>query len=411
MANFVIHGLRRGPRISSRARRAIMGAFRDASKILAAMLLLSVSPAFALQRGGGGHSGGGGGHFSGGGGGHASSAPSHPSGGGQHSSVPHPTNGHLGATPAPRSGATVVRTDHSSGPSGTAAAGRTPQTTHIAAPGYVWEATPGYANRVGPETPKDLGKRGFLWEETPSNKSASEKNSYFLTSNLLPRADAAPRQVASGTFLARGSASHPSNSIAVNRRPIPAASLGSRPVRIIRTRAPFGFGRSRVFFGGFFPFGFFPGFFYDNCFAFGYDFAFVNGFGGPCGNGYMYPGFGLYPGGTFSDYTVVSDGTQPGEPTDGAPSGDEAIAPQGAEAPAPGPDTTVLYLKDGTSFGVADYWLESGRLHYVTTYGGANAMGLDELDMQRTVDENAKQGNDFTLRPPHWQDQDALPQQ
>jgi len=45
----------------------------------------------------------------------------------------------------------------------------------------------------------------------------------------------------------------------------------------------------------------------------------------------------------------------------------------------------------------------------VTTYGGANAIELDALDMQRTVDENAKHGVTFALRPPHWQDQEAQP--
>ena len=71
----------------------------------------------------------------------------------------------------------------------------------------------------------------------------------------------------------------------------------------------------------------------------------------------------------------------------------------------------MLFLKDGTSFGVSDYWLEGGRLHYVTMYGGANAIELEAVDIQRTVDENAKNGLTFALRPPHWQDQEAKPQQ
>lgn len=417
MANFVIQGLPRGPRNTSTARRAIMGAFRDASKILAALLLLSINPAFAIQRGGGGggHSGGGGGgHFSGGGG-HVSSGASHAPSGGQHAAAPHPS-GHTGSAPAPHSGATAVGTGHPTGmgtgpgTSGAGAPSRAPQPTHVAQPGYVWEATPGYSNRVGPATPKDLGKRGFLWEETPSTRTSTEKSSYFLTSNLLPRADATPRQVARGTFLARGSVTPRSGTVMVNRRPIPSASLGSRPTRIIRGRSRF---RSNpIFFGGFFPFGFFPGFFFDNCFAFGADFAFAEGFGGPCGYGYnMYPGYGYYLGGNFSDYTVMGGTVDGGsEPTESAPSADEATAPPGAPAPTPGADTTVLYLKDGTSFGVVDYWLEGGRLHYVTTYGGANAMALDELDLQRTVDENSNQGIDFTLRPPHWEDPEAQPQ-
>ena len=60
---------------------------------------------------------------------------------------------------------------------------------------------------------------------------------------------------------------------------------------------------------------------------------------------------------------------------------------------------TVLYLKDGYSVGVTDYWLENDELHYVTTYGGENAIPVDEIDLQRTVDENAARGAPFVFRP------------
>ena len=62
-----------------------------------------------------------------------------------------------------------------------------------------------------------------------------------------------------------------------------------------------------------------------------------------------------------------------------------------AENAAPAPDT-VIYLKDGTSFAVKDYWVADGQLHYVTSYGGENAVDLGAFDLQRTTDENAKQG-------------------
>jgi hypothetical protein len=59
----------------------------------------------------------------------------------------------------------------------------------------------------------------------------------------------------------------------------------------------------------------------------------------------------------------------------------------------------VLYLKDGYSVGVAEYWLENGELHYLTTYAGENAVPIGEIDLQRTVDENASNDVPFVLRP------------
>ena len=54
--------------------------------------------------------------------------------------------------------------------------------------------------------------------------------------------------------------------------------------------------------------------------------------------------------------------------------------------------TFCLYLKDGTSFAVSDYWLADGKLHYVTSYGGDNAVDESQVDLQRTVNENAARG-------------------
>ncbi len=70
----------------------------------------------------------------------------------------------------------------------------------------------------------------------------------------------------------------------------------------------------------------------------------------------------------------------------------------GVDNSAPAPDT-VIFLKDGTSFAVKDYWVADGKLHYITSYGGENAVDLGAFDLQRTTDENAKQGIAITLRP------------
>lgn len=59
----------------------------------------------------------------------------------------------------------------------------------------------------------------------------------------------------------------------------------------------------------------------------------------------------------------------------------------------------VLYMRDGRAYAVTNYWLEGGRLHYRTSYGGENAIDMDDLDLQETVDVNAKSGVAFTLKP------------
>lgn len=59
----------------------------------------------------------------------------------------------------------------------------------------------------------------------------------------------------------------------------------------------------------------------------------------------------------------------------------------------------VLYLVDGTVSGLKGYWFAGGKLHYVTDYGFENAVGLDAVDLQETVNENALRGIKFTLQP------------
>jgi hypothetical protein len=72
-------------------------------------------------------------------------------------------------------------------------------------------------------------------------------------------------------------------------------------------------------------------------------------------------------------------------------------APAGmAEEAAP---LTLIFLTDGTNFAVTDYWLAGGKLHYITSYGGENSIALEQLDLQKTVDENYKLGILFSLRP------------
>jgi hypothetical protein len=61
--------------------------------------------------------------------------------------------------------------------------------------------------------------------------------------------------------------------------------------------------------------------------------------------------------------------------------------------------TVLLYLKDGTMYPATDYWLVDNKLHYRANYGAESVVNLDEVDLQRTVDENARRGVRFTLKP------------
>lgn len=71
-------------------------------------------------------------------------------------------------------------------------------------------------------------------------------------------------------------------------------------------------------------------------------------------------------------------------------------APERATAPKP---VTLLYLKNGFSYGATSYWLTGERLHYVTSYGGENSVSVDQVDLQKTVDANATRGVRFALGP------------
>jgi hypothetical protein len=65
-------------------------------------------------------------------------------------------------------------------------------------------------------------------------------------------------------------------------------------------------------------------------------------------------------------------------------------------APRPNSAEAVLWLKDGTVYGLRDYWFVAGKLYYVTNYGGENSIDMDRVDLRKTVDEDALRGVDFT---------------
>ena len=45
-----------------------------------------------------------------------------------------------------------------------------------------------------------------------------------------------------------------------------------------------------------------------------------------------------------------------------------------------------------------DYWLDGGDFHYTVKYGGESQIALDQVDVQKSIDENAKRGVKFTLK-------------
>src|ERR1700693_1224577 len=93
----------------------------------------------------------------------------------------------------------------------------------------------------------------------------------------------------------------------------------------------------------------------------------------------------------------------------GAPYGN-VQGQEGIEAQESGPaydregafNPVIFYLRDGTGYGATDYWLADGILHFVTTYGSEKSVGLDQLDVQRTVDENATRGVFIVLGSSPW---------
>lgn len=60
---------------------------------------------------------------------------------------------------------------------------------------------------------------------------------------------------------------------------------------------------------------------------------------------------------------------------------------------------TVVYLKDGTTLRMTAYWSSGNTLHYVNGQGGVSTLDVSQIDLQRTVDENAKHGVRFLIKP------------
>jgi hypothetical protein len=93
-----------------------------------------------------------------------------------------------------------------------------------------------------------------------------------------------------------------------------------------------------------------------------------------------------------SDSSTVEEESQPA--VEGTPNTNPMTGNVAESTP-----TVLIYLKDGTTYAASDYWVAGGKLHYYVDYSGEASVDMSDFDLQRTVDENAKRGIKFTLKP------------
>jgi hypothetical protein len=354
--------------------------------LFAAFLALAPSPLLA-QHGGGGSSGGGGGSHGGGGGGGGgshgggTSSGGHASSGAHVSTGSHATSAGAGGNPAnPNGGGHWWNPFHGN-------------SSHEAARGGANSAAANDSNAAKVTNAPRFAAGNNIWQDPPTSARTNVPSNHFAASNH-------------------------------------GATLTNRPVRNSMRNAPreeFSFRHHRppvVIFDPFFfsPFGFGFGFGCDpfwnwGCsrFAFGPGFGFGAGFG--YGADFGYGGFGngwdlgYYNGGGYGGSGLTFNAMGPSSAPDDMPSL-EGNSGDWQDAPANNSQATdasgnylnaqpyvVIILRDGSSYAVSDYWLAGGKLHYITSYGGENSVDVNQLDLQRTVNDNATRGIEFTLRP------------
>jgi hypothetical protein len=350
--------------------------------VAAALFALTPQTALAQHGGGGGHAGGGGGggHFGGGGGGHFGG-----SSGGSHAAAPAPASHSSSKPPAtfrPPSAPATQAGVHN-GVSDNFSAGSRPLSFGGAPSGGA-----ALSDAAVPHT-----TIGF----PPTSASDAENSQLLVHGGILSFSGQGHEiwQNAPGATPGLGAApsvlgGHPSgNQLQAQPRMFP-------PVR-----------RPPIFFPGYGGYG--TGFIYNPfLFGFGFDFG-LNcnpffwdpwdawnsgcnslGYWGPYSGGYYGPGAYLGAGG-YGSTDAGSDASQ----------GYSQYAPQSSASDNSESVTTpvvMLYLNDGTSFAVTDYWVADYKLHYVAE-GREGALDLDQIDVQRTVDMNASRGVTFSLKP------------
>ncbi len=421
---------------------------RTFSKLASATIVIfacAAIPAFANHGGGGSHGGGGGFHGGGGGGGSyrgggssvprasgnysrgASSPPAAGaygrSGGRAYRSYSGPANGgqrSAASSSAPRAVADGHWHSFGGGSSGTAAAGSASEARGSTSTGGSWRVFSGNRSAsAGTNSGKTAGTAGTVrsfsgqggdvWENAPSARNMVSSSQAL--SSL--RGSAAGSSV--GMSVASNSSGRPNSSLAASSHLAPGASFGNS----LRSNTFTGFGgNSRFGFNGFG--GRFEGGFRGGCWKCGIGFGFGLGWGlgfgwpglywdDPWWSGYAYPGYGYY--GDPSGY-IYGD-PYAGNYSNSAPPEDYPDADSSVPSASTGSDQNssrtvgvensdvpvLLYMKDGSVYTARHYWVADSQLHYVLLSGAEIGINLDQLDVQRTVDVNARSGVKFTLKP------------
>jgi hypothetical protein len=373
----------------------------------AATLFLAPQPVFAQHGGGGG--GGGGGHSGGGGGGHSGG------GGGGHSGGGHSSGG--------------TSSGQSSTYTGVASSGHV--STGMASGGaegnlHAWYGPSNSTNRAF----ADYYAVGHnTWQDPPSpagtrsSSHTSANNSFAMNSPSVAEAAAANRHGTSSAI----SANHfvMASRDAATRSNTPRGFLpngtpiGLRPIPLPPHIGKFPPGRHfQTFFGqGCFG-GFFPGSCGGGIWWGGGWWDFGGGFGWGSGSGFgtdCDPAFGCVYGDYMGGY---SSGGSYGVEAQGEDMQSQELnssiylpppSENSGEAQSASQPEVALFLKDGSVYAVSDYWLAGGQLHYVTNYGGQNSLDISQIDLQRTVDANARRGVTFILRPAPENPQESEP--
>ena len=401
-----------------------------------ALFMCSSIPAFG-GRGGGGHGGGGGGSHGGGGGGFRGGSSSASRGGGSYSRPAPSAPSRTGGASYERPGGNEYRS--SNGAVNEGARGATSSFAPRGAADGQWHSFGG-SNAAGRSVTSGSGSGASGgaeggWHVSSGNRTASSGVRSFSGqgNEVWENAPAARNVVSSSRTLssvrssfanstAANSGLRSSASLSATSRSAIVPALGNRIATGLPDSVGIGAFRGAPLFGNSlnrFGFGFRGG-----CWRCGFGFGF--GLWPGWGFGFWdpfywdslswgWPGYGYYgypaayPYGYGPSY---DDGSSYSAPPDFAPndsySGTDpnsaSVAPmqQDPQQPASaanGAVPVVLFLKDGSVYSVRDYWVSGGQLHYVLLNGREGAFDADQLDMQRTVDENARSGVQFTLKP------------
>lgn len=403
-----------------------------------AVLALAPSPAFAQHGGGGGFGGGGGGHAGGGGGfgggghsggggggahgsgggGYHAEGGSGGSGGGGYQSAHGPSNSNGGG----HWWSGIFGGHHSNN---NAAPSREPSAGAEANSQASTAAQRAFANAVA----RDNLAVHNTWQDPPPDFRGPGESTHFTMGAQAPRGNsltnARPFTPPMRTAPAAG---NPGNSLAPHARsatvPTPRGHLGPRYIGYpYYYYPPYFFGGLGFGLYGGYGFGCDPWWGWGNCYGGWGGAPFWGGFGAYDGiDGYGYydnnygdmqssPNYQVFSGGADSgpDNSTPADNgngdngnpsvTYQTAPQDSGMSADQSSAVGASSTSGENDQPFVLYLKDGTSYAVTRYWVAGGKLHYVTAYGGENSIPIENVNVQKTVDENAALGHPFTLTP------------